>query len=211
MTPLDQPARQRTPDQARAEHRHASGLVLFRRALGSGALASVMSTLAVSAFSRRVTGAAAAGTNAASQWFWYPRARHVDHPSPRYTLAGYAVHHASSVLWAFGFEALRPRDARPSGRAARATAIAALAYVVDYHVVPRRFSPGFEHRIRPSGMVATYGLFAVGLFLAAGGLRRPAPGTGHAGRNRPRAADAASPTPSPLAHPRVPAARLPDH
>jgi hypothetical protein len=42
--------------------------------------------------------------------------------------------------------------------------------MVDYHLVPRRLSPGFEHRIHPAGMLAVYGMFALGLFLA--GRRR---------------------------------------
>ena len=133
----------------------------------SGTLASLLSTLAVTFFSRRHCGAAAAGTNAASQWFWYPHARHVPRASPRYTLAGYAVHHASSLWWACGFELLRPQRATPRGRALRAAGVAALAYVVDYHVVPRRLSPGFEHRIGRAGMCAAYAAFALGLYLAS--------------------------------------------
>src|SRR5690606_31585640 len=78
-----------------------------------------------------------------------------------------AVHHASSVWWACAFELLRPRRAMPRGRAVRATGVAALAYVVDYHVVPRRLSPGFEHRIGRAGMCAAYAAFALGLYLAS--------------------------------------------
>lgn len=130
-------------------------------------MASVLSTLAVTLFSRHRTGAAAAGTNATSQWFWYPRARHVERPSLRYTLAGYAVHHASSLWWAGAFELLAPQRARRTGRAARAAGVAALAYVVDYHVVPRRLSPGFEHRIGAAGICAAYAAFALGLFLGS--------------------------------------------
>lgn len=133
--------------------------------LRSGTLASLLSTLAVTFFSRRHAGAAAAGTNATSQWFWYPHARHVRRLSPRYTLAGYAVHHASSLWWACGFELLHPHRATPRARAMRAAGVSALAYVVDYHVVPRRLSPGFEQRIGPAGMCAAYAAFALGLYL----------------------------------------------
>src|SRR5690606_37216615 len=139
-------------------------------------------------FSRHRSGAPAAGTNAASQWIWYPRARHVRRPSPRYTLAGYAIHHASSLWWALGFELLRPHRAPPRGRAARAAGIAALAYVVDYHVVPRRLSPGFEHRIGGAGMWAAYAAFAVGLYLGSRPAHvRAAPRPGPAIRRPPAA------------------------
>ena len=121
----------------------------------------------VTLFSRRRSGAPAAGTNAASQWIWYPRARHERRPSLRYTLTGYAIHHASSLWWACGFELLAPHRASPRGRAARAAGIAALAYVVDYHVVPRRLSPGFEDRIGGAGVCAAYAAFALGLYFGS--------------------------------------------
>lgn len=167
MPEPQQSLRQRPADHAGAQDHHAQALAWLGRAFASGSLASVLSTVAVSVFSRHRSGAAVAGTNASSQWFWYPRARHVDAPSLRYTLGGYAVHHASSVFWACAYEATAPRTAGTAGRAGRAAAVAALAYLVDYHVVPRRLSPGFEHRIGPPGMVATYGAFGLGLFLAA--------------------------------------------
>lgn len=170
MTPNSQAPGHCRPDKPRPQHQHLAAGEILRRAWRSGSLASVLSTLAVSGFSRWHAGTAAAGTNASSQWFWYPRARHVDAPSLRYTAAGYLVHHASSVFWAVGYEALQPRTAGTGGRAARAAAVAAAAYMVDYHLVPRRLSPGFEHRIRPAGMLAAYGMFALGLFLA--GRRR---------------------------------------
>lgn len=179
MTTRPQHLPERAADQAGAQHQHPQWLVLLRRALVSGSVASVCSTLAVSAFSRWHSGTAAAGTNAASQWFWYPQARMARQPSLRHTLVGYAVHHASSVFWACTFEALRPRTARAGGRAARAAGVAAAAYVVDYHVVPRRLSPGFEHRIGASGMWATYAAFALGLFVASHPAVQPRPRMSH--------------------------------
>lgn len=164
MTARRQPVGQGATDQPGSEDQHPAAFA--RRALASSSLASILSALAVAAFSHHRSGAAAAGTNAASQWFWYPRARHVDRPSLRYTAVGYGVHHASSLLWGTAYEALRPRQATPVGRAVRASAVALGAYVVDYHVVPRRLSPGFEHRIGPAGMLAAYGMFALGLYIA---------------------------------------------
>src|SRR5690606_41119154 len=170
MTTPRQRVTQGATDQAAAEHQHlqrrACGATLPARALRSGSVASVLSTLAVTLFSRARSGAAAAGTNAASQWFWYPRARHVDRPSPKYTLTGYAVHHASSLFWAVGNGAMQPQRAQLRGRIARAARTAALAYIVDYHVVPRRLSPGFEHRIGAAGILSAYAAFAVGLLVA---------------------------------------------
>jgi len=177
MTARRQGVVQGHSDQAAADHHYPQPPrpdPLPLRALRSGTLASVLSTVAVSIFSRRHCGAVAAGTNSASQWFWYPRARHVGRPSLVYTLAGYAIHHASSLLWSSVYEATRPQQAPASGRIARAAGVSVLAYVVDYHVVPRRLSPGFEHRIGAAGMWAAYTAFGVGLLLATRIAARPA-------------------------------------
>lgn len=123
------------------------------------------STALVSLRSRQRAGALPAGTNAASQWVWGERARHARGWSLRHTLLGYTIHHASSVMWAAGYEAWgRQRPADPP--LLRGAGVAALAYVVDYHLVPRRLTPGFENRIGATGVAATYAAFALGLALA---------------------------------------------
>jgi hypothetical protein len=38
---------------------------------------------------------------------------------------------------------------------------------VDYHVVPKRLTPGYEHRISSGALLATYGALAAGLALGA--------------------------------------------
>ncbi|SBV37559.1 conserved hypothetical protein [uncultured Stenotrophomonas sp.] len=145
----------------------------WRRILRDGGIASVLSTLVVSTCSRHRTGSASAGTNAASQWLWYPRARFVHAPSWRHTVVGYLIHHACSVFWSIGYEATRPTQADTAGRIARAAMVAAVAYGVDYHVVPRRLSPGFEHKVGPVGMAAVYASFALGLVMATTIATRP--------------------------------------
>ena len=131
-------------------------------------MASIASTVMVLLRSRGHDGATASGTNAASQWVWGRQARRTRGWSWRHTALGYAIYHASSVFWACGYEgwnALRPpRRQPPLGRAA---AIAVLAWWVDYHVVPPRLSPGFEHRIGRAGMFLTYAAFAAGLAAAS--------------------------------------------
>ena len=168
MTAGQQRVAQRPADQPATEDQHAQPrpAPLLVRAWRSGSVASVLSTFAVSVCSRCRSGRAAAGTNAASQWIWYPEARAAARVSLKFTAVGYAIHHASSVFWATGYEALRPQHARLPGRVARAAGIAALAYVVDYHVVPRRLSPGFEHRIGAVGLWSAYAAFAIGLLAA---------------------------------------------
>jgi hypothetical protein len=146
----------------------------------------VLSTLAVSLWSRRVSRSVPAGTNAASQWIWDKRARHVSGWTWKHTALGYAIHHASSVFWAMGYEAWSRHQ--PRNVATKAATVAALAYLVDYHVVPPRLSPGFENRISRPGMACVYASFALGLGLATLLRRRPAHSTAPAGARREGAA-----------------------
>ena len=50
-------------------------------------------------------------------------------------------------------------------------ATSALAYVIDYHVVPDRFTPGFEKRLPERSLGLIYAALALGL--AASELARP--------------------------------------
>lgn len=130
--------------------------------LVSGTMASVLSTLVASCLGRLQSGGVASATNATSHWLWDrrgPRKR----VSLRHTAVGYGIHHACSLFWACFFEHAVRRTRRPARIATTAAATAAIAYVVDYHVVPRRLTPGFETRLSPGAMVATYAAFAVGL------------------------------------------------
>ena len=87
--------------------------------------------------------------------------------SRRNTLLGLGIHSAASVWWALFFEALprRLRDRRG------AVAVAGLAYLVDYHVVHRRFRPGFEKHLSTPSLFAIYAALAGG-FAIAGRLNR---------------------------------------
>lgn len=55
----------------------------------------------------------------------------------------------------------------PIQHCAEAAVSATTAYVVDYHLTPRRLRPGFEKHVSSKGMVAVYAAFAAGLAIAA--------------------------------------------
>lgn len=56
----------------------------------------------------------------------------------------------------------------PLARAAVAGAtVSALAYVTDYYVVPKRFTPGIEKRLSPMALATTYGVLAASLAAGA--------------------------------------------
>ena len=144
---------------------------VLRRALRSGAAASIVSIVVAAGLGRRRTGSAASAANAPSHWIWKRRALRRHGLSARYTLPGYLIHHASSVWWALAFEAWRQH--RPRHALAKAAAVSALAALVDYRVVPKRLTPGFEAHLSRPAVALVYAAFAAGL--AWGARVREAP------------------------------------
>jgi hypothetical protein len=143
----------------------------LRRGLVSGTTSSLLSTAALALFGKREAGSAFAPTNAISHWYWGERAARRDRPSPRYTLPGYAIHHASATFWAVLFERACGDllDRRDTGKTLLAsTAAAGVACFVDYEMTPQRLKPGYEKRLSRPALVVVYGAFGLGL--AAGAM-----------------------------------------
>jgi len=105
--------------------------------------------------------------NGPSQWVWGRRAAHARDRSLRHTVLGYAIHHATSVMWATVFERLRRIRPGPASTVAAAAATSALAYVVDYKAVPQRLQPGFDVQVPRATLGAFYVAFAAALAAAA--------------------------------------------
>jgi hypothetical protein len=80
----------------------------------------------------------------------------------RNTALGLAIHTAASVWWALFFQSLPAKQRNAAG----AASISALAYLVDYYVVHRRFRPGFEAHLSARSLCAIYAAFAAGLLAA---------------------------------------------
>jgi hypothetical protein len=148
--------------------------VLAARVVVTGSIASTTSLLALVAACRARGRSASAGPNAISHWIWGMPAWHTPRGDIRHTAVGSAIHHGSSLLWATVYEGWAWR--RPTRQArvqlARAVAVTTLAAVVDYAVVPKRLSPGFEAWLRPREIALVYLAFAGGL--AASALLRDA-------------------------------------
>jgi hypothetical protein len=138
--------------------------------LTTGAVATAATTLAAAALGQAEGGNAVAPINAVSHIFWGDEAAAADRPDARHTLTGLALNAAAVTSWAAVQELLMPRSGpRRLGRALLAgAAVAALAYVTDYHVVPRRLTPGFEKRLSDPSLLGVYATLA--LSLAAGSL-----------------------------------------
>jgi hypothetical protein len=142
---------------------------VVQAALVSGSAASVVSTAALAVNGLRTNASPYAPTNAISHWLWGDRATRQNRPSLKYTLLGYATHHAASVMRALLFESLRRRrrPSTPAARLADAAAVSAIAYFVDYRLVPARLTPGYETRLRPPALLSVYAALALGLAAGA--------------------------------------------
>lgn len=138
-------------------------------ALISGTAASLVSTAVLSLLARAEGKSTYQATNATSHWLHGDAAASYSEADVAHTVVGYATHHASALFWALPFQVLL--EARPPRNELEllqyACVMSAIAAVVDYGVVPRRVTPGWELVLSKRSMVATYGATAIGLAAGA--------------------------------------------
>jgi len=156
---------------------------LLARAWRAGSAASLLSAAVLAWRGRRETGHAAAPIDAVSHWVHGPKAYRRNQLDLPHTALGFAVHHASSVFWGVLFAALLARRTGPAKTTGAALAVTALAAFTDLRAVPDRLSPGFQHRLRPASVAATYLAVACGFILAAS--EAPSPGSARRRGSRP--------------------------
>lgn len=142
-----------------------------RHALVSGTAAGLATALTASLAGKREAGSYAAPLNATSHIVWGDGAAQRQQPSIKYTLTGFLLNHASAIFWASFYERWFGRSSGASsgrmGSLARpivgAAVVTAGAYVTDYYLVPKRFTPGFEKRLSGKSLLAIYGALAIGM------------------------------------------------
>lgn len=145
--------------------------ILVRRALTSGTIASLATTIALAVLARAEGRRVLQPTNATSHVLHGDSAGRVRHADVPHTVFGYVVHHASAVFWAAIYQVWRARRGAPStSPLGDAMVLSALAAFVDYVVVPRRLSPGWELVLPKSAIALTY--LAMAFALAATERRR---------------------------------------
>jgi hypothetical protein len=74
-----------------------SGRIL-RKALVPGAAASILSAISLAILGKSELNRSAAPVNGPSQWVWGRHAPFENGLSLKYTMLGYAIHHATSVF-----------------------------------------------------------------------------------------------------------------
>lgn len=136
---------------------------MMRSYLRNVLVTATISTAVTSAFalliSKLQTGHTAAGLNATSHIAWGNSATRANEPDLKHTALGAALNAGAMASWAVVHELL-PRSRSTWGAVAKGALISAGAYLTDYYVVPKRLTPGFEHRFSSLGMLAMYAALA---------------------------------------------------
>jgi hypothetical protein len=130
----------------------------------------VLTTAAVALAGRLEGENAVAPLNAVSHIPFGDEAFEQDEPTLKYTATGAALNLAAVASWAAVYEMTFGRAARRGNTLAGwlgGAAVAGLAYVTDYYVVPRRLTPGFEKRLSAPSMFGVYAVLAASLPLAS--------------------------------------------
>lgn len=138
------------------------------RALVSGTIAAMTTALAAALAGRREVGSYAAPLNATSHILWGDNAAIRNRPTFKYTVTGLLLTHGATLFWATLYEKLFGRGiSRPPRSPMTALAGGALvsagAYLTDYHVVPKRLTPGYEMRVSGRALAGIFAALALGL------------------------------------------------
>jgi hypothetical protein len=139
---------------------------ILRRSAISGSMAALTSGATAACMSSANGNSVFATLNAVTHCLWPRTAYKQQALSARYTLTGAAIHLGSGIFWGVFFEMFRGsrRNLTPVVTSAATTAV--MAYMVDYHVVPERVTPGFEAHVPRRSFPVIYAALGLGLALA---------------------------------------------
>ncbi|MDQ3185519.1 MAG: hypothetical protein M3Q16_03455 [Pseudomonadota bacterium] len=152
--------------------------LILKRAIVSGTLGGYGAAIAALLAGKYENGFFAGPLNATSHIIWGDEAVRQNRFSLKFTFTGFMLNHGSGIFWALFYEKLFGKGARKQKNDSSlhsdlnisftkpllgAAVIAASAYVIDYHLIPRRFTPGFEHRVSVKSLAVILAALAVGL------------------------------------------------
>ncbi|WP_019140500.1 hypothetical protein [Noviherbaspirillum massiliense] len=140
-----------------------------RQALVSGTVAAATTSLAAALAGKRETGSYVAPLNATSHIIWGDQEARQNDTSFKYTLTGVLLNYGAGIFWAAFYERWFGRGGHPDAQRSLsrpligAAVVTAGAYLTDYYLVPKRFTPGYELRLSGKSLLAIYGALALGL------------------------------------------------
>ena len=135
----------------------------------SGTVAGLTTMAALALLARAENQGALQPINASSHWLQGEQAGDVEEADAPHTLVGFATNHAAAIFWAIPLELwLATRPPRPPALLLRdAALVSAVAAVVDYGLVPKRLTPGWENALSKRSVAAGFAAMALGLFAGA--------------------------------------------
>lgn len=131
--------------------------------LAPGMVATLMLSVALPALAGLAGRHPMAAVNASSRWLW-PEAPFVDAVHPAYTTVGALTNAGAALMWGAVMAAALRRTGAPLPTAI-GTAVSAA--VLDYGVLPRRLSPGWERAMPVWGVAIAFGVMAAGMAMGA--------------------------------------------
>ena len=143
----------------------------FVASLATGKLASAATATTAAVCGQIELGKPFAPINAISHMAFGEEATRQDEAGLKYTVTGALLNDAACVSWAALHEQFFGRAAQQKKWpivVAGGGVIAAFAYLTDYHLVPKRMTPGMETRLSTRSLFLVYTSLA--LALAAGSM-----------------------------------------
>jgi hypothetical protein len=142
---------------------------ILGRALITGSIASVVSAAVLSLLAKAEGKEPMQPINATSHWLHGEDAWTVTAVDVEHTATGYATHQAATVFWAALFETIQSAaaDIRPGKVIRDAALVSTIAAIVDYGLVPRRLTPGWEGPLPIRSVAGGFVGMACGLAIGA--------------------------------------------
>jgi hypothetical protein len=140
-----------------------SSLPATSAALLPGTVAALLLSVALPALSVAAGRRPLAAVNASAHWLW-PEAGYNGGLHPRYTPVGAVTNAGAALMWGAVMAAALRRTGAPLPTAI-GTALSAA--VVDYAILPRRLSPGWEKPLPTWGVAAGFAALALGMVVGA--------------------------------------------
>jgi hypothetical protein len=140
-------------------------LSILAKSLISGTVASAVSAAVLGVLAKAEGSDPVQPINATSHWLHGDQSGKITAIDAKHTGTGLATHHGACVMWASLFETLRA--ASPGAgltRIARdAATVSIIAAIVDYGLVPKRLTPGWEEPLPIRSVAGGFAGLALGL------------------------------------------------
>lgn len=149
----------------------------LKRTIVSGTVSGVSAMLAAALAGKKESHSYVAPINATSHILFGDEAARHSKPSLKYTGTGFLLNHGAALMWSAIYGSLvEPKMSRwfarrpalaPLSPVLSAAAVSAGAYVTDYILIPKRFTPGWEKRVSGKSVAMIFGALAVGMAVSS--------------------------------------------